>query len=167
MSAPLTWSLRSAHALLPTAARLSFRPSKLHLVVESTSIRWPPCWRPSSPTPPFHLATGPAQRYPPGPAQRYPPGPARTPWRSARTRPESRTRSGIYCRAYESRGMSYLRYADRGVTAVLSATRGFRILTQFLAQPSPARPPPPNPGWLRAGRKKAPASTAFKVFLSR
>ena len=37
MSAPLTWSLRSAHALLPTAARLSFRPSKLHLVVESTS----------------------------------------------------------------------------------------------------------------------------------
>ena len=38
MSAPLTWSLRSAHALLPTAARLSFRPSKLHLVVESTSV---------------------------------------------------------------------------------------------------------------------------------
>ena len=36
MSAPLTWSLRSAHALLRTAARLSFRPSKLHLVVEST-----------------------------------------------------------------------------------------------------------------------------------
>ena len=33
MSAPLTWSSRSAH---PTAARLSFRPSKLHLVVEST-----------------------------------------------------------------------------------------------------------------------------------
>ena len=33
MSAPLTWSLRSAY---PTAARLSFRPSKLHLVVEST-----------------------------------------------------------------------------------------------------------------------------------
>ena len=37
MSAPLTWSLRSAHALLRTAARLSFRPSKLHLVVESTA----------------------------------------------------------------------------------------------------------------------------------
>ena len=34
MSAPLTWSSRSAH---PTAARLSFRPSKLHLVVESTA----------------------------------------------------------------------------------------------------------------------------------
>ena len=34
MSAPLTWSSRSAH---PTAARLSFRPSKLHLVVESTN----------------------------------------------------------------------------------------------------------------------------------
>ena len=37
MSAPLTWSLRSAHALLRTAARLSFRPAKLHLVVESTA----------------------------------------------------------------------------------------------------------------------------------
>ena len=35
MSAPLTWSSRSAH---PTAARLSFRPSKLHLVVESTAL---------------------------------------------------------------------------------------------------------------------------------
>ena len=39
MSAPLTWSSRSAH---PTAARLSFRPSKLHLVVESTSSKIDP-----------------------------------------------------------------------------------------------------------------------------